>query len=282
LAEEAFARRLPELVALARKDVLHINLDLPSAVATTLGALPRIRDLRPELEQVFRKFNFFLFDSLEDYALVLHHTHADYLVATRGTRCPPDILKEARLLRSTLQRCLVAFAQRGLVDPVKWKHLHGTAGHKNLATDLSVLAGVFRSAPALLRDYPALASSADIERAAELARIILAVSSRRRAAPQTIAAAADLRARAFTLLVNAYNETRHAILYVRSEQGDADEIAPSLFGGRDARGETRLATLLRRDAGTSDSTQGASAIEDGAGNRSPPGGGSGRSDPTLN
>jgi hypothetical protein len=39
----------------------------------------------------------------------------------------------------------------------------------------------------------------------------------------------ELRARAFTLLVRHYDECRRAITYVRHHEGDADEIAPSLF-----------------------------------------------------
>ncbi|WP_437591731.1 hypothetical protein [Sorangium sp. So ce1000] len=47
--------------------------------------------------------------------------------------------------------------------------------------------------------------------------------------------AADKRARAFALLVHAYDQTRRAIAYLRWNEGDADSIAPSLYKGRGGR-----------------------------------------------
>ncbi len=38
-----------------------------------------------------------------------------------------------------------------------------------------------------------------------------------------------LRAKVFTMLVKAYDQVRRALAYLRHEEGDADEIAPSLF-----------------------------------------------------
>jgi hypothetical protein len=43
------------------------------------------------------------------------------------------------------------------------------------------------------------------------------------------------RARAFTLLVNAYDACRQALAYLRWKEGDAESIAPSLFKKRPGR-----------------------------------------------
>jgi hypothetical protein len=231
-AEQAFIRRLPELLALSAKAVLRINLDLPSVVATTLGALPRLMALRQDFERVFRAFDFAQLDALEDYALTLQHTHTEYLVTTQPVRCPPASLQEARSLRAALLQYLLALARRGLVDPAKWKRLHGPVGYANLATDLGMLAGIFRGVPAL-HEEPLLVTSAQLERATELSREILTVAGKREGRSRAIAAAADLRARAFTILIQTYDEIRHCVFFVRREEGDADEIAPSLFGGRE-------------------------------------------------
>lgn len=45
LAGETFARVLPELEALSLDELIAIDLDVPSAVATTLGSPPEIRAL---------------------------------------------------------------------------------------------------------------------------------------------------------------------------------------------------------------------------------------------
>ena len=61
--------------------------------------------------------------------------------------------------------------------------------------------------------------------------LLEAVSERDRAA----VAAKDvkvIRQQAFTLFVRTYNDVRRAIAYVRGKQGDADQIAPSLYKGR--------------------------------------------------
>ena len=41
--------------------------------------------------------------------------------------------------------------------------------------------------------------------------------------------------RAFTLFSRAYDATRGAVTYLRWNEGDADDIAPSLYKGREGR-----------------------------------------------
>ena len=42
-------------------------------------------------------------------------------------------------------------------------------------------------------------------------------------------AATDVRNRAFTLLVHTYEESRRAVQYLRFWEGDADDLAPSMY-----------------------------------------------------
>jgi hypothetical protein len=44
--------------------------------------------------------------------------------------------------------------------------------------------------------------------------------------------AARLRQKAYTFFVRAYEDARRAVVYLRAAEGDADEIAPSLYAGR--------------------------------------------------
>jgi hypothetical protein len=248
-AEEAFARRLPEFLALSPKEVLHINLDLPSAIATALGVLPKVRALREALESAVRKYNFALVDGLEDYALALNHAHASYLATTRPIRCSRESLAEARLLRRKLLQDLKAFATRGLVEAEKWKQLRGAVGYVNLATDLSLLSHIYRSSAQLLPSNP-VASKAEIERATELAKQMLTAAGRRRPKAETAAVAADLRARVFTVFVRSYDETRHGIAFLRREEGDVDSIVPSLFSVHRARAHTKKAATPQNESGS--------------------------------
>jgi hypothetical protein len=70
-----------------------------------------------------------------------------------------------------------------------------------------------------------------VDRAAELApELLVALGERGHGkTASSAAAAADRRARAFTLLVDAYDACRRAVTYLRWNEGDADLIAPSLF-----------------------------------------------------
>jgi hypothetical protein len=61
-----------------------------------------------------------------------------------------------------------------------------------------------------------------------------------------LAAATELRMRAFTVLVRTYDEARAAIGYLRRKEDDADTIAPNLYPGRPAR---------RKQSGSGDPTQ---------------------------
>jgi hypothetical protein len=58
-------------------------------------------------------------------------------------------------------------------------------------------------------------------------------------APVKLGEAAQRRRRAFTLLIQAYDDARRAIVYLRAKSGDAAQIAPSLYAGR--RGRRRAA-----------------------------------------
>lgn len=44
----------------------------------------------------------------------------------------------------------------------------------------------------------------------------------------------ERRQRAFTLFARAYDECRRAATYLRWQEGDADELVPSLYSGRNA------------------------------------------------
>jgi hypothetical protein len=246
----ALARRLPELTALSDQDVMDVNAEVPAAVALVLGVLPKIRAFRASLVLALAGYDFALFDGLEEYALALNAAHGAYLVATQPARCSREILGEARGLRKILLQDLKALAARGLVDPVRWKALRGRRGYLHLATDLNILALLHQSCLSLvnselsgteeaLLSKRSLASSAELERAFELVKIILRAAGRPDRKSKEVLAAADMRARAFTLLVRAYEEVRRCIAFLRSAEGDAELIAPSLWARRDKQRKAR-------------------------------------------
>jgi hypothetical protein len=73
---------------------------------------------------------------------------------------------------------------------------------------------------------------AELEPADKLAQRIVRVVGLREQCPAMVAAATDLRLRAFTLLFRTYDNVRRAVTFQRWSGGEADKIAPSLYAGR--------------------------------------------------
>ncbi len=63
---------------------------------------------------------------------------------------------------------------------------------------------------------------------------MLACAERTRHSEATLAAGGD-RQRAYTLLVNAYDQARRAVTYLRREEKDVEKFTPSLWVGRGRR-----------------------------------------------
>lgn len=234
LAEAVFDRVKVELAVLKNEQLLAVNLDISAAVATVLGVLPEVRALREQMVTELPLFDIGRVDKLEDYALALSYAQAKYLSAT----LPPDDLEalatEAARLRERLLAESRALAHHGLVSDAQLSQLKGAKGYKNIATDLMVLTNVLQEAwPQIQGKTPTTAE--DLAQASRVATRLLRVVGLREQGPAQVAAATDLRLRAFTTLLRAYEEVRRAVSYLRAPSGDADTIAPSLFPGRPRR-----------------------------------------------
>jgi hypothetical protein len=242
LATEIYAKLLPELSSLSKDELTFINVDMPSVVATVLGALPEVRALRSELERV-PDFDLATFDKLEDYATALGYTHAQYVTATQPSDDLEALSEEALGVREQLLADATALSLRGFIDGNRLKELRGANGYKNLATDLQGLAGILQESWAAVQGRSGV-EMADLERAMKLGQRLLRVVGLREQGPATAAVATDIRQRAFTVLTRAWDQVRRAVMFLRWNIGDADQIAPSLYAGRGNRRKTPVETPL--------------------------------------
>jgi hypothetical protein len=231
LGKETYARLLPELQALSVDELLVINVDIPSVVATTLGALPEIRALRAEIEKKLPDFDLAAFDKLEDYAFTLTHAHTRYVSATQPSDDLAAITEEGTTLRDTLLGDATTLARRGLVDGNRLKDVKTVPGYKNLATDLGVLADVLGDSWEKIQGKTGT-DRAELDRAMRLQHRLMRVVGLREQGPAVVAAATDMRMRAYTLLARTYDQARRAVGYVRWDVGDVEKIAPSFYAGR--------------------------------------------------
>jgi hypothetical protein len=142
-----------------------------------------------------------------------------------------QLIAEAMKRRASLVSVLETASIYGLIPAEILQDLQGAKGHKNMAVDLIGVTGVLRQYWSALEGKTPV-SVADLEHTEQLGQQLVKALGAREQAPAVDNAAALDRKRAFTLLAVAYGEVRDAVLYLRRNSGDAEQIVPSLYAGR--------------------------------------------------
>jgi hypothetical protein len=242
---EAFDRAMPEMKQLPESALVAINIDIPTVVTTVLGICPVLSTWHVKVAAL-PGFAIAQFDKLETYALATFHAHAVWLGASAPASTLVALGDSGAELRGLLLGAATLLAKRGMIDGQRLKELKGPFGYRNIALDLLALVAIFREVWTAI-DGRAGASMSELEKAEAIAEELLRTVAEREQGPQL---AADNRKRAFTLLVNAYDQARRALQYLRWDHDDADDIVPSLYAGRGARKrsvvtETEVVTLAQ-------------------------------------
>lgn len=245
LIQKSYERVKDELAALAAEAVVPVNLDVQLAVSTVLGALPELRAWRDRIVNELRAFDGASFDKLEDYTQALAFTQSKFQFATRPADDFDAVVTEAGKLREKLVANAQSLALSGLFDPTSLQQLKGAKGYKNVAQDLHALSTAFHDNWSNIQPRSRL-SADDLQAASRVALRLTRLVGQREQAPALVAAASELRMRAFTLVLHTYEEARAAIGYLRRKEGDLDSIAPSLYPGKSRR---RAAEERERNGG---------------------------------
>jgi hypothetical protein len=237
-SQEAYERVVPLIAAVRDEELQPINLDITSAVATVLGALPEIRELTARMAEL-PGLDVDKIDQLEDLTLAARHANTQHLTAA----APPDdlaeVLADALTLRDNLKGEVEQGVRRGRINPKSLKGIKGGNGYKNLAKDLGIYCAVLRAA------WPKIQGKCgtdldELEHAERISNRILRVVGLREQGPSLFSDTTANRLRAFTLFMRTYDEVRRAVTYLRWKEDDADDIAPSLYAGRGGRGRTEV------------------------------------------
>jgi hypothetical protein len=232
---KAFAEVEPLLAKLSKADLAPINVDIPRAVAIAVGAVPHLAKLRDEAAKL-PDFDITNMDRVGTYALAAWYAHLLALPDVKASSLSP-LLEEAKSLRESMLLSAELLAHHGHFDKKAVELIRAGQGNLDTANDLVALAALFSSGWAQVEDRSPI-EWADIERAAKLGpEILIALGAKELPgvkAPDP-SNASERRARAFTLLVRAYDQCRRAATYLRWDEGDADEFAPSLFANRGSR-----------------------------------------------
>lgn len=231
-AAKAFALIEPELDRVEK--VVPINVDIPRAVSVAVGAVPHLKALRARFVDELPRFPIEALDKLMSYALGAWYAHLLALPAGPGQDGLKPLLDEASALRADLLVAAEALAHKGFVDASRVAEIRSGKGHLDTANDLVALAALFGESWNAVKHKTTVEWS-DVERASKLGpELLVALGARNQPGLPAPRAAdpTDRRARAFTLLVRAYDQCRRGVTYLRWGEGDYDAIAPSLFAGR--------------------------------------------------
>jgi hypothetical protein len=171
---------------------------------------------------------------IRTYAAACLHAH---LVATRRSAPDPILtaaLAEGAKLRANLLKSAELLAHFGVFDAEHVAEIRSGMGHVDMANDLVQLAELYRKQWGAVKGLSPVKRQM-VDRAAMLGLELHARLGARRLADDPLANDGGpqmARSRAFTLLVRVYDQCRRAVTYLRWNEGDADSIAPSLYGRR--------------------------------------------------
>jgi hypothetical protein len=227
-AEAAFEKVKPQLLALRADELEYLNSDIPNAASIALAAYGRMMELRPRMAEL-PGHPVELLDELPTYAAAAWYAHLVSVPAAGDGERVKKLLDEAGPLRDALLLAAEALAPRGLLDADKVAEIRAGLGNLDKANDLAALSDLFK------RAWPRIAGKtavdrAEVDRAATLGmELLLALGEKGLAQKQaTTAEARDLRVRAFTLLVRAYEQCTRAVSYLRWMEDDVELYTPSL------------------------------------------------------
>ena len=227
----AFTRLLQTIRSLPAENYVFVNLDVMSAIRTTEGVLPKIANMKPLIAQLLPQFPMQLFEELEDRALALGHAQTVYESAQQ----PPAILQTLSDEASAAHDVALAEAntlvKRGVLPARALSSLKGGNGYRNLAADLFTLSDQMKSNWSIISGRTSMTMQ-ELDRMEVLADQINQALGIREQMPELQAAAARDRQAAYSLFIEAYDEVRAAIAYVRRKEDDVDNIMPSLYAGR--------------------------------------------------
>jgi hypothetical protein len=229
--EAAFRATLPEMKALGDEGLLPVNVDVVNAVTTVLACLPKLRAIRTEIEKHLPTFNLARFDKIEQYMLALNQANAIHRGALARRGSIADLAGEVTDLRDRLFEDAQSLANHDLLEEQRLEECKKSPSYRAIATDVFTLVALFKERwPHIENRTPVTA--AFLQQAGKRAFDLLGAVGSKEQAPTTVGETQLVRQQVFTLFSRAYEDARSAVQYLRRDEGDANEIAPTYYTGR--------------------------------------------------
>lgn len=235
----AFVAMERAIRAVRLSDVVHINLDIPKASGVVLASEPRLQRLLPDAHAMIRGFDPTLFTDLRKVALSTWYVHVAVARPPVDETAVKELVAECLPLRKSLLTQADALAERGLLDPEKLEEIRVGRGNLDLANDMLGVGAVFRMRWDQIHNKTPVTTE-ELDKATTLGtKLLVALGVRDAGGAMPDEDGDELRSKAFTLLVNRWDEVRRVVTFLRWHHDDVDEFAPSLYAG--ARGSRRAA-----------------------------------------
>jgi hypothetical protein len=222
----AFKATADERAALEASEVAVVTVDVKSAVPMINATIARTAPFR-EAILAQPAVDGAKIAALKTYADALWQAEVLLKMAERSSELP-QLFTSALKLRERLITDAQSLAARGVIDGAVLVELKGDTGYANVSLDLLALA------TALGENIPEVVANsaikqADIDQAINLGVELSNAVHQRDIDPAAVEKAANDRARAFTLVAQAYDELRRVLSFLRWKADDAETLAPSLF-----------------------------------------------------
>lgn len=222
----AFVETAADRAALPAEALIQIAFDIPRAIEMALATVTRIIPLMAAIAEL--PVEHALIERLEAYTLAAAYAHARYRRAVPSREALEAVHAEAVKRRARLYSDASNLIQHELLHAGCLDKLKNRAGFLNVGYELMALVDLLRSAPHVAGRMATLPDELDRAEqvASELIGLVAARTKPNRGAE---------RARAISLMVNAYEEVRRAVQFLRYRKGDADRFAPSLYSAKQRR-----------------------------------------------
>jgi hypothetical protein len=231
LANQLLESVKPQLMALSPEQFEVINTDVKDMCSAVLGTMRELRSWRERIAKELPSFDLARFDKLEDFTHALTFAHAQYLTATEEPDSLDDVFEDAVKLRDVLLSEVRLLVSRGVVNAATLDDLQGSNGFKNVAMDLMALMNVLLNVWPQIKDKTFL-SNTELNLALQYGTWLMRTVGERAQGPAVVAAATDLRNRAFTLVMVTYEDARRALTYLLDDKDKVDDVLPGLRPGR--------------------------------------------------
>lgn len=223
----------PEMVVLDPNNLRPITAEPAAAAGVVQGSITRIMVYREQLQKEVPGFDITKLDKLETYTNGLIQAHSLHKGANASPVVVTGLAVEAKALWETFYSDAKSLAKHGFLRDDNLEQLKGPFGHRDIAVALLTITNILRGSWSAISSKTPL-TEADLNRAEALSGQLLQAVGAREQTPNTLAAEALERQQAYTLFVNAYDQVRRAITFLRWNEGDAEAIAPSIYSNRAA------------------------------------------------